>query len=100
MRDENVICILRYLVKGVAPERDDRSDLQNELLELLPNANAVTVLPVVQGLSVEIELTDLAPFTRSSIEPYVAEHVLPEAVSIRCRTQGQVQLQLLKAHYS
>ncbi len=96
MSDAEVVCVLRYLVKGVAPQRD----YQGALLELLPNANAVTVLPVVDGFSVEIEMLDLAPFSRTSFEPYLAEHVLPEAVAARCQPEGEVRLQLLKAHYA
>ena len=100
MSEDTVACILKYLVKGVRPEREAQRALQSELEELLPNHNAVTILPVVEGYSVEIEVSDLAPFSRSSFEPYVAEHILPEAVNIRCRPDGQVQLQLLKAHYA
>ena len=100
MSEANVACILKYLVKGVQPEREAQRALQNELEELLPHHNAVTILPVVEGYSVEIEVSDLAPFSRTSFEPYVAEHILPEAVNIRCRPDGAIQLQLLKAHYS
>ena len=99
MIDEDVVCVLRYLVKGVATERETQGALQDELIDLLPNAHAVTILPVVQGFSVEIEMSDLAPFSRTSFEPYLAEHVLPDAVMSRCRSQGEVKLQLLKAHY-
>ena len=48
----------------------------------------------------KLEVDDLAPFTRSSFEPYVAEHVLPEAVAIGCRTTEPVDLLLLKAHFA
>ncbi len=94
-----MVCVVRYLVKGVAPERSEQGDLHNELRDLLPNAKAITILPVVDGYSLEIEMCDLAPFSRTSFEPYLAEHVIPEAVSIRCRTKGEVKLQLLKASY-
>jgi len=100
MIDEDVVCILRYLIKGVAPQRNEQSDLHNELADLLPNAKAITILPVVEGYSVEIEMCDLAPFSRTSFEPYLAEHVIPDAVACRCRTTGNVTLQLLKAHYA
>ena len=100
MSEAEVVCVLRYLVKGVTPQRDHQGELQDELFELLPNANAVTILPVVEGYSVEIEMLDLAPFSRTSFEPYLAEHVLPEAVAARCRPGGEVKLQLLKAHYA
>jgi len=93
-------CILKYLVKGVIPRREDQQELQSELQDLLPNCAAVTVLPVVEGYSVEIEMTDLRPFNRTSFEPYVAEHILPEAVTIRCRPHGAIQLQLLKSHFN
>jgi len=100
MSDASVACILKYLVKGVTPERENQRALQDDIQELLPHANAVIILPVVDGYSVEIEVSDLTPFSRSSFEPYVAEHILPEAVKIRCRPSDEVQLQLLKAHYA
>ena len=100
MRDDRVACTLKYLVKGVRPDRDSRSDLQVELEELLPNAESIVILPVVEGYSVEIEVSDVAPFSRTSFEPYVADHILAEAVAIRCRPTSAVQFQLLQAHYS
>ncbi len=99
MSEVELACILKYLVKGVRPERDKQHDLQRELMDLLQHAVSVVVLPVVDGYSIEIEMTDLKPFSRSSFEPYVAEHVLPDAVQICCRPAGRVQVQLLKAHY-
>ena len=100
MSEVELACILKYLVKGVRPERDQQHELQRELLELLEHAVSVVVLPVVDGYSIEIEMTDLKPFSRSSFEPYVAEHVLPDAVQICCRPAARVQVQLLKAHYA
>lgn len=90
---------LKYLVKGVHTTRDAQADLQQELLDLLPNANSVVVLPVVQGFNIEIEMADLHPFTSESFEPYVAEHILPEAVQIRCETTDKVELLLLKSRF-
>ncbi len=100
MSEISIACILKYLVKGVEPNRDAQHRLQQELLELLRDATSVVVLPVVQGFSIEIEMQTLKPFSRTSFEPYVAEHVLPEAVQICCRPPGDIQLQLLKAHYA
>ena len=100
MSETTLACILKYLVKGVAPDRDSQHRLEAELTELLPQAAGITILPVVDGFSVEIEMSDLAPFSRASFEPYVAEHVLPEAVAIRCNVLDEVSLQLLKAHYA
>lgn len=93
-------CSLKYIVKGVSASREKKADLRTELHEILPSAQAVTVLPVVDGFSVELEVTDVAPFTRLSFEPYVAEHVLPDAVRARCDVDGAVHLQLLKAKFS
>ena len=100
MSEVSFACILKYLVKGVTTERDAQSALQAELLELLPTATAVTILPVVDGFSVEMEFSDLGPFSRNSFEPYVAEHILPEAAASRCRPSGDIQLQLLKAQFN
>lgn len=100
MSDDRVGCTLKYLVKGVRPERASQSALQDELKELLPNADSIVIMPVVEGYSVEIEVSDVAPFSRTSFEPYVADHILPEAVAIRCQPESAIKLQLLQAHYS
>ncbi|MEM9622422.1 MAG: hypothetical protein AAF993_12280 [Pseudomonadota bacterium] len=90
---------LKYLVKGIHPGRESSQALRTELEDSLPNAASIVVLAVVEGYSVELEMDDLAPFSTASFEPYVAEHVLPEAVQLRCDVSGHVQIQLLKAHY-
>ena len=100
MSEPKVRCSLKYLVKGVLTERESQHALQAELEELLPNHKAITILPVVQGYSVEIEVSDVSPFSKHSYEPYIADHVLREAVDIRCRPDGEVQLQLLMARFS
>ncbi|MEM7002302.1 MAG: hypothetical protein AAF529_16045 [Pseudomonadota bacterium] len=89
---------LKFLIKGVPTSREQKGDLRRELLDMLPNANAVVVLEVVQGYAVDIELSDLAPFSRTSIEPYLAEHVLPDAVRVCCGV-SDAEMQLLKASF-
>ena len=88
------------IVKGVVPTREAKDDLKTELVECLPNMEAITVLPVVDGFSIELEIGDVAPFSRTSFEPYIAEQVLPEAVRLRCQTKGAVRLQLLKSKFT
>ena len=100
MSDERLACILKYLVKGVDPDREPRHQLRQELHDALPHASSIVVLPVVDGVSVEIEMLDLAPFNRSSFEPYVADHVLPDAVTTACRPHLDPQLQLLKSYFA
>ena len=100
MSEVGIACILKYLVKGVDPTREAQHRLQQEVHDLLRDAISVVVLPVVEGFSIELEMQTLKPFSRSSFEPYVAEHVLPEAVQICCRPEGEIQLQLLKAHFA
>lgn len=92
-------CVLKYLVKGVDTSRDTQSGLVREILACLPEAQSVVALPVVDGFAVEIEMADLRPFNKQSFEPYIAEHVLPEAVAIGCKVQDH-QLQLLMAHFA
>ena len=93
-------CTLKYLVRGVKPDRESQGDLRSELYDSLPNAHSVVVLPVVDGFSVEIEFSDLGAFSRTSLEPYIAEHVVPEAVHLRCNTLEPPKLKLLKAHFA
>ena len=95
--NERLQCQLRYLIKGIYTSRDSQQELTRELEDLLPNADAVTVLPVVQGYSVDLEIKDIAPFNRVSFEPYIADHVLADAVRIHCDSDEEVQIQLLKS---
>jgi len=99
LTEESIECVLKYLVKGVSPDRESQRALKIELEELLPSHSAITILPVVEGYSVEIEMQDIAPFNRSSFEPYIADQILTEAVNIRCQSRGETQLQLLKARF-
>lgn len=93
-------CTLKYIVRGVESTRESRGDLQTELQDNLKGLSAVTILPVVQGLSIELEMHDIAPFNRASFEPYVAEHVLPDAVRIRCEAESDLALQLVKEKFT
>ena len=91
-------CTLRYLARGVVTSRDSRVALLAELNEILANST-ITVLPVNEGYSIELEFADIAPFNRSSFEPYIAEQVLSEALRLRCELSGNLQLDLLKARF-
>ena len=91
--------ILKYIAKGVESSREQRKDLEVELNNLMQSPSVVTILPVVQGLSIEIELDDISPFNEHSLEPYLTEHVLPEAIGIICNTTPPA-LQLIKTHFS
>lgn len=97
--NEKLQCQLRYLIRGVLTSRDAQQALTQELSELLPNADGITILPVVQGYSVDLEIKDISPFNSVSFEPYIAEHILADAVRIHCVSEGHPQIQLLKANY-
>ena len=99
MRIQKQPCLLKYLVCGVKADRSSQQSLTSELSEMLNHASAITVLPVVQGFSVELEFDDIKPFTKVSFEPYIAEHVLADAVNLRCSHQGSPQIQLLKSRF-
>lgn len=92
-------CLLKYLVRGVDPDRASQQNLTAELREMLTHCSAVTVLPVVEGFSVELEFNDIKPFTTVSFEPYVAEHVLGDAVRLRCTSAEAPEIQLLKSRF-
>ena len=92
-------CLLKYLVRGVAADRSSQQALAAELADMLNNVRAITVLPVVEGFSVELEFDDIKPFTKVSFEPYIAEHMLADAVNLRCSHQGVLQIQLLKSRF-
>ena len=75
MRSQKQPCLLKYLVCGVKADRSSQQSLTSELGDMLNHVRAITVLPVVQGFSVELEFDDIKPFTKVSFEPYIAEHV-------------------------
>ena len=93
-------CRLQYLVKGVNAEREDKFSLQQELVDALPNASLVNLLPVVEGFRLDLEFTDIAPFSKASFEPYLAEQVLLELINLKCETRGSVSLQLLRSEFN
>ena len=94
-------CTLKYLIRGVAAAKDDRIALSEEISACLENTSAVTALPVMDGMHIEIEVSDIAPFSEESFEPYVCEHVLSPAVDARCRSlHGDPGYRLLKKHFS
>ena len=99
MRIQKQPCLLKYLVRGVIADRSSQQSLTSELGDMLNHVRAITVLPVVQGFSVELEFDDIKPFTKVSFEPYIAEHVLADAVDLRCSHRGTPQIQLLKARF-
>ncbi len=74
---------LSYLVRGITSSKADRLALGEELSSCLEFADAVNVLPVIDGVQVDIEVTDIAPFREESFEPYVCEHVLKPAIAAR-----------------
>jgi len=92
-------CLLKYLVRGVNSDRSAQQALRAELSDMLNQVSAITVLPVVEGFSVELEFDDIKPFSTVSFEPYVAEHVLGDAVRMRCSAAGQPEIQLLKSRF-
>ena len=99
MRIQKQPCLLKYLVRGVTADRSSQQSLTSELGDMLNHVSAITVLPVVQGFSVELEFDDIKPFTKVSFEPYIAEHLLSDAVNLRCNHQGTPQIQLLKSRF-
>jgi len=46
-----------------------------------------------------VKFDDIAPFNRSSLEPYIAEQESSEALRLRCQLSGNLQLDLLKARF-
>ena len=99
MRIQKQPCLLKYLVRGVTADRTSQQSLTSELGDMLNHVRAITVLPVVQGFSVELEFDDIKPFTKVSFEPYIAEHVMADAVNLRCGHQGSPRIQLLKSRF-
>jgi len=94
-------CTLGYLIRGVAYGKAQRAALADEITQMLENASAVTALPVVDGISLELEVSDIAPFGTESFEAYVSEHILAPVVQAQCEPiDGPAKLKLINKRFS
>ena len=91
-------CKLRYLARGVETDEDSRRSLSEEL-SIISGIACVTILPIVKGWSIEVDFSDISPFSKSSFETYFAEQILKEAIMLRCNLDGALQLELLLSSY-
>ena len=95
-----ITCTLGYVIRGVAYSKQHRQALTEELEQNLEYASVVTALPVVDGISLEVEVSDIAPFSTDSFEPYICEHVLGPAVRSRCETfEDEAELRLINKRF-
>ena len=92
-------CQIKYVVKGVTADREDKDNLRTEMLDTLPEGSFVTLLPVVEGFSLEMEISDISPFTEKSFEPYLSEQILLEAIGLKCKSRGPVSIELIKINF-
>ncbi len=92
-------CKIKYLVRGVEANRESKENLRNEILDMLPKAEVVTLLPVVEGFSLDIEVSDISPFSESSFETYLSDQILLEAIELKCDPRGQISLELVKSNF-
>lgn len=96
-----ITCTLGYVIRGVAYSKQHRQALAEELEENLEHASAVIALPVVDGISLELEVSDIAPFSTDSFEPYICEHVLGPAIRSRCESpENDTELRLINKRFS
>ena len=91
-------CKLRYLARGVETDEESRRSLNDEL-STLSGVACVTILPIVKGWSIEVDFSDISPFGKSSFETYFADQILKEAIILRCKVEGALQLELLLSSY-
>ena len=91
-------CKLRYVARGVETDEVSRRSLNDEL-STLSGVACVTILPIVKGWSIEVDFSDISPFSKSSFETYFAEQILKEAIMLRCKIDGAFQLELLLSSY-
>jgi len=92
-------CRMKYLVRGVDADRETKDNLRNEIINMLPKATAVTLLQVVEGFSLDIEMSDIAPFSESSFEPYLSDQILLEAIELKCNPRGTTSIELIKSDF-
>ncbi len=96
-----ISCTLGYVIRGVAYSKQHRQALAEELEQNLEHASAITALPVVDGIALEVEVSDIAPFSTDSFEPYLCEHVLGPAVQSRCESDSsETELRLINKRFS
>lgn len=70
----------RFLLAGVAFDEQTREALRETLEELIEPLRYVALLSVNQGLQLDLEVTDTAPFSVADYEDYLIDHVLQPAV--------------------
>ena len=87
-------------LKHMLGEREDKSNLHQEIVDALPNVSSVNLMPVVEGFSLDLEFYDIEPFSKASFEPYLSEQVLLELINLKCETKGLASLQLVRSEYS
>ncbi len=91
-------CKLKYLARGVETDEDSRQSLSEEL-SVVSGVACITILPIVKGWSIEVDFSDISPFSKISFETYFAEQILKEAIMLRCKIDGAFQLELLLSSY-
>ena len=73
----------RFLLAGAQHSDAARIELQDALHELLPQAVHLNLLPVNQGLHLDLELSSIAPFGNADYEAYLVDHILTPVLQHR-----------------
>lgn len=71
----------RYLLAGAPVDDDSRNHLRDAIAEPIADLAFLALLPVNQGLQLDLEVRSTAPFSTADYEDYLVDHVIAPALS-------------------
>lgn len=88
----------RFLLSGANHSDAARLALQDELIDLIEQVVHLNLLPVNQGLQLDLEVASIAPFALADYEAYLVDHVLAPAISkVAADDAGSVRVRPLRS---
>ncbi|MGI9327464.1 MAG: hypothetical protein ACR2PZ_19755 [Pseudomonadales bacterium] len=88
----------RFLLSGANHSDAARLSLQDELNDLLEQVVHLNLLPVNQGLQLDLEVASIAPFALADYEAYLIDHILAPAISkVATHEASSVRIQPLRS---
>lgn len=71
----------RFLLAGAPVDDDSRERLKEAIAEPVADLAFLALLPVNQGLQLDLEVHSTAPFSIADYEDYLIDHVIAPALS-------------------
>lgn len=88
----------RFLLAGANYSDHARHGLQEELQDLIANMLHLNLLPVNQGLQMDLEVESIQPFSEADYEAYLVDHILLPVLNRQSEAHsGAVRVQPLRS---